>query len=350
MIITKSYYRKKHPKVKHSHSSRGKDRSETINKIFDSSTKDMSYVTASPELLKAHRWFIMKTDYSNGSAVRKFVVPDGPCKGYRPEMFDFFRDRYPYIYEWWVHIIRGCLDPTYPTYKFIGGRGLYLTRDFLDSKTFCVWCLQNGLTSKPGMYCKYIQRKNKNKHYSFKNCFVISEKEVHECKSLPLVMQNLCMTKMYEEGHAENVSFMTAYTRYYVYDLPMEDAVNAEYKMDVLARAHIDYLGFSPAKFYESVATKDSCSYTTFKSRMHYSFLNGGFIAHPYDMLKPDFSVSAEANKQGKLSYKQQYCRDKKKDKEKIYSKLKDNEQLDKALNDENNSVYSTNPSIDIYS
>ncbi len=325
-------------------SSRFKDRSAIINAIFDTSTKDMSYVVNNAELLKAHKHFIMKSAYSTNTALSKYVVPSGKSKGLSPRLFDFFKERYTYIYERWMHLIQCCFDESYPLYQFFGGRGIYMSKEFLDGKLFCIWCLKNGVTSRLGMYKTYIQRRRKDRNFSPINCYVITEKELHNCGSLDLVLNSLSFIKRYEENHAKNVSYMLAYTRYYVYDMSVEDSVMWDYNPASIVDKQF---GFSPIKFYESVADESSCTMSVFLSRYHYSYLNSGFIARPYDMLKPDYSVSAAANSQGKLSYKQQWDRlQKEKNGTNVYTPNK--EPVSSTVQED--SVYSYNKDFEVYS
>ena len=73
----------------------------------------------------------------------------------------------------------------------------------------------------------------------------------------------------------------------------------------------------------------------------------------PYDMLKPDFSISAAANMQGRLSYKQQYDRAKKDERDKCSPYIQ-NEKLDPIsktnMIDEFFSVYNFSNESGVYS
>lgn len=331
-------------------SCRTRDRSALIASIFKSGEKDASYISNSPELLKQHIKFIYDSAYANNSLICKLVVPAGQSKGLSPKRFDHFKKYYPYIYERWVHMIRSCLDPSYYYYQFFGGKGIYVSRDFLDSKLFCIWCLKNGLTSKLGMYDKYIQRKRKNRNYSPGNCYVITEKELHECKSLKLVLGSLYITKKYEEGHDESVSYMTMYTRYYAYDLSLDDALYHKYDTTSMQTCVMS-MGFSPTYFYRSVATENDVSLSVFLSRYHYSYLNGGFTARPYDMLKEDFSIEAETARQGKISYKKQWERNRKEQLDKQNAQFTPIQSTNNKSNltDDYNGVYSNSPSVNVY-
>lgn len=317
------------------------ERAEAARKIFDESTSDLSYITNSPDLLRAHARYIAKS--KSLPIFKSLPTLSGPNKGLVAKTFSSFSTHYPFIYERWVHLIKVCNDQTHPMFKFFGGKGVTLSKEFLDGKKFCMWCLHHGLTQSTFEYRQYLQRKRKNGPYSRHNCFVISEKEIHECKSLYLVLGSLRLIKLYEESHDKSVSYMTYYTRYYMYDMSEEDARSWEYD----PRNPETTVGFKPTSFYASVAKEGDCSVTTFMSRIHYSYLNGGFEIRPYDMLKPEYSVKEEANKQGKLSYKQQYDRNRQENKNNVYSNT---QAVEEYSNYENYNVYNYKQDSDVYS
>lgn len=291
-----------------------RDNTPIIASIFKEGELDLSYVTNDKDLLARHIDYInscYRIHRKDKFSYSDCVVPSGRSAGLRPKPFVGFKENYVYIYERWVHLIKCCLRPRHPLYPYFGGRGVYMSREFLDGKKFCIWCLKNGLTSKLGTYGIYLQRKRKDQNYSPKNCFVIKESDVHTAKTLRIALDSIAFLKQYEEKHDDTVSYMTAYTRYYNYDFNAYDASN--YKLDTSSkRARAKTLGFSPTNFYRAVATEKDCTMSVFLSRYHYSYLNGGFIARPYDMLNPSYSVSAEAEKQGKVSYKRQWERNRK--------------------------------------
>ena len=298
--------------------------------LFDPNAKDLSYITENKELLKAHITFINRCvhDRAGYRALEKYAATFGPSKGRVPKAFEKFSTNYSGIYELWVHLIKSCGDPNYITYPFFGAKGIFVAKEFLDGKKFCIWCLKNGFTGSPFTYDKYLQRINKSKkYYSSKNCCIISEKELHECKSTSTALKMLWLVKRYEESHDPSVSFMAFYTRYFIWDFDADDAANFKYE----PKNYANTFGFLPVRFYEAVATEESCPMSVFISRMHYSYLNGGFIARPYDMLKPEYSVSVEANKQNKVSYKQMWERQRKEEKK------------NKQINNDNNDVYNSN-------
>lgn len=308
-------------------------RAEKIKKIFDFSQQDTSYISNDKSLLIKHARFIAKAHYTGERCMFKdYENKTGVYKGMKPKLFCGFYEMYPNIYERWCHMIRSCFDESYPAYQFIGAKGVTISSKFLDSKFFCVWCLHQGLNSKLGEYKQYFQRKNKDKMYSPGNCYVISEHEIHKCKTVQLALSILSFIKTYEEYHDKSVSYMTAYTRYFCYDLPAKGAAS----LPCIPKRHggDEVFCFKPVQFYKSVANDESCSMSTFLSRIHYSYLNGKFSIRPYDMLKIDYSVNDAANAEGKLSYKQWWER-----------KRKENES--QSIVSSNSSVYSNDqPSI----
>ena len=322
---------------------------ENIDRIFSTGTNDFSYVKESLPIYWLHRRYINACWYVNELP---YEVKDGPYAGRKPKLFFGFIKRYKFIYNWWIHIIRSCLDPSYPFYKFFGGKGITVSIDFLDSKVFCKWALRVGLTKDMFTFKQYLVRDDKSKGFYRKNLTVTSEEEVHACKSVKQVLKSVQLIKEYEEDHDETVSYLTFYTRYYMYDLDSYDARHLKYNRNIMTVNSVDKLGFLPKQFYTDMATDESCSFTTFMSRMHYSYLNGGFIARPHDMLKPDYSVSEEANKQNKLSYKQQYHRDLK-DKEKNnnpYNFEKSDDLIQQTSECDEFNVYNYDSDSDVYS
>ena len=307
--VKKKKKRKKgHCKGTRHHSyKRGAERARRVAKIFDQSTDDLTYVKENPALMKAHIAHINKCEYNGNSFLAPLMVESEEGDMVNPKSFSGFLKYYKNIYNMWMHLINSCYIEDYRFYPFFGRRGIKISNDFLDSRKFCIWCLQNGLTRKPFMYDQYLQRKNKTKGYSADNCYIITEKELHTGKSVQTVLNQVGLIRSYETEHDPSVSYLVFYTRYYMYDFCSEDARMLKYK-----NARSDIFGFSPITFYKSVADENSCSMSTFMSRIHYSYLNGGFVAHPYDMLKPDYSVDAEAAKQGKISYKRKWNMDKK--------------------------------------
>lgn len=336
----------KHRKKYVRNSKKGKERiKKLISMSINEDPLDLSYVTSNHGLLKAHREVIRTRKYIPFKYYN-CEVPSGPGKGLRPKCFSGFKKYYKYIYERWIHLIKSCFEPNYPFYKFFGAKGIYMSSHFLNGKKFCYWCLANGLTHNLGTYTEYLQRRNKDKQFSPKNCYVVSEKEIHECKTLKMALQSLRLIKLYEEGHDKSVSYMTFYTRYYVYDMKAEDALSWKY----IPKCVNANAGFSPYTFYKSVATEESCSYSVFISRIKYSHLSNETNIRPYEMLKPDFSTTAEANHQGKLTYHQQRRRDQKERKSKYnpYSVQTENPIQDTSIPNDVN-IYNYNKDLDFY-
>lgn len=306
---------------------------EVIQNIFYKDESDLCYITKNSKLKAQHIKLIQRLRSVNSNR----LVPKSIKEGIEnpdlwPKAFKMFNVLYKSIYNWWIYLLRCCYDKTYVMYQFFGARGITLSSRFLDGKNFCIWALNKGLTNKAFTYTTYIQRKNRNIGFSERNCYVITEKEVHECKTLEDVLNSLYIIKKYEEGHDHSVSYMTYYTRCYIYNLPPDDA-----RMWPHYRHKIGE--FSPVNFYQSVADDTSVTATTFMSRVHYAYLNGGHTMRPYEMLKPEYSVMATANAENKLSYKQQYNRNKKAEKgESVY------------CNKEINSLISTNEDLSVYS
>jgi len=312
---------------------------KNIEALFDESADDLSYITSSKLLLRKHLKLI---DDSKYLAPTKYVVKSGKYEGRSPMSFYGFATRYKNLYNWWIHIVRSCLDPEYDFYRFFGAKGVSLSIYFIESKRFCKWALRKGLVNGPFTYKQFLVRKDKSMNFTKSNLRVTSEVEVHRCNSLRQALESIQLIKEYEEGHDPSVSFLTFHTRYYMYDLDSDDSRYLKYNSENGFASLIETLGFSPTKFYNSVATDESCSFSTFKSRMHYSYLNGGFIARPHDMLKPEYSVSEEANRQNKLSYKQQYERNKKLKENSVYKFTNNNEDIYIS----NDDVYSNNDNI----
>lgn len=317
------------------------NRESIVNKIFDSSTKDMSYVTSNPALLEAHKKFILDSNYSFNN-VDNFIEED---LEQMPKIFDFFRQRYAYIWKRWYSLLNICYNKNHVLYPMFGAKGVKLSNEFLDAKFFCIWCLENGLTGKYGSYTTYLQRKDKTKSYSPSNCYVVTEKDNHNGKSLKSVLESLRLIRVFEEDTTKSVSYLTFYTRYFVYDFDEYDALHAKlittkYKYD-----------FKPFVFYNSVATEKSCSFSTFASRILAAKLvaSGNFIVKPYDMLKPEYSVEEECAKQGAISYKSQWERKRKEKIEKYNPYIKKEEPIKSSIGQEQD-VYSYNKDLDVYS
>lgn len=313
------------------------ERLKVVEQIFDKEAKDLSYISSSKLLLKRHKIFINKIRYVKNSSLYKYKVPTGKYEGMCPMPFMNFEEFYPEIFAIWMHIIRSCFDNSYRFYPYFGGKGIYPGADVLDSKRFALWCLRNGYTGKAFTYTKYLQRKDKSKGYTLSNCYITTEASVHSPTNLSKVIEGIRLIKLYEDEHDSSVSYISFYTRYYLYDMDEYSARIAPYP---------DIPGFMPTVFYNSVADESSCSYSTFISRMHYSYLNGGYRIRPYELLDHEYSVCGDCNRQGKLSYKQLYERNKKEASQKYCPYTTD--EAKPILEDSDYDVYSNND--DIYS
>lgn len=312
-----------------------KERAAIVNRIFKQANDDLSYIICNEELLKEHIDFINSADYSEFTTKRSLcnIRTNGNKK---PKKFKYFKHHYNHIYDRWVHMIRSCYDKKYQYYPFIGGKGIKMDNKLLDGKYFCIWCLKNGLIKKQFMYDQYLIRKDKTKNYTEDNLLVLSEKELHECKKLSNALITLNAAKLYEESHDPSVSYMTFYTRYFLYDLDDQDSRHLKYETQ---QTNI-CMGFSASVFYKSVADENCCSYNLFLRRMHEVYLIPGFNFRPYDMLKPDYSIAAAANQFGLKTYKQISVKRKEKNKD-IVDSLSNIDKIDNDVyNFNKDSVY----------
>lgn len=317
-------------------------------RYFDATQKDSDYISTNTYIRVKHigflrRYIIVKKE----SKLRSFMAKNGENAGKCPIVFSNFKAFYPDIYAWWVHIIRSCLDPEYPFYRFIGAKGVQIYDGWLNAKEFCIWALRNGLTKMPFTYDRYFIRKNELGDYTPDNVIVTSERELHRSKNLDDILRNILLIKKYEEYHHPTVSYMTFYTRYYVYGFDVDSARTLEFKsLTSPGKKNFgENLGFSPTKFYEGAATEDSCTKSEFLSRIHGLYYIDA-VVRPYELLKPDFSIYEEARKQGKVCYKTQWeRRNKERTNKEILSKAKECSSLDNQ-----DSVYSFEGDSDVYS
>lgn len=318
-------------------------RKKAADKLFDPEQKNLNYIVDDKDLLKKHLKYIDKLAYVPSKLkVMHCTASDGTV--IRIRTFTSFRERYKPIFLRWLELVCSCYDPTNSHYKCFGEKGIKLSKEFLDSKFFCKWCLQQKLVDKYGSYTRYLIRRDKSKDYSPENCFTITEKELYESKSLNVALMNIFLAKKYEEDHHKSVSFITARTRYYVFDLSIEDSLNMEY-IPSTGDVAIHNMCFSPQEFYRSVADENSVPKNTFFTRIKYVYLSR-LTMRPYEMLKPEFDIGKFANSENKLSYAQQYYREVvKNQKDKIYNKVDD----PISHNDEN-SVYNNTDDLNVYS
>lgn len=321
--------------------------------IFDVCQKDLTYIYNNPDLLIKHIWFIKRMAYSTAYDLAKLEIPIYGNKTMHPKVFMKFKEKYKSIYDLWEHIVRSCYDSTYSYYKYFGARNIKMSVSFLDSRKFCIWCLKNGFVKKPFLYYQYLVRKDKTKGYTAKNCYVITEKQRHECKTLPLALKSLELIKAYDEGHDPSVSFFTFITRYYAYDFNIEDSKNEPYTITYGGKhtSDIGSIGFSKQRFYDCVADENCCSQNTFFSRLHFGGLTPNFIIRPYDMLKPDYAINEEHAKQGILSYKQLWDREhpdmRCPSNQRKYGN--GNNSVNDCYTNDESDVYNNNPSVNIY-
>ena len=317
-------------------------------RYFDATQKDSDYISSDTYTRIKHigflrRYAIVKKEYK----LRSLMVKNGKSAGKYPVVFSNFKAFYPDIHAWWIHIIRSCLDQKYPFYRFAGARGAQVCDEWLNAKEFCRWALRNGLTKMPFTYERYLIRKNEFGDYAPDNVIVTSERDLHKSKNLDDILRNILLIKKYEEYHHPTVSYMTFYTRYYVYGFDIDSARTLEFKsLTSPGKKNFgENLGFSPTKFYEGAATEDSCTKSEFLSRIHGLYYIDA-VVRPYELLKPDFSINEEARKQGKICYKTQWYRKNKDhtDKE-ILSKAKEY-----SLLDNQDGVYSFESDLDVYS
>lgn len=274
-----------------------------IKKIFDPSQPDLSYITKDKKLLKKHINFINSLPYCSMSFLggpvshRKLTIT-------RPKLFVAFNKCYEPIFSRWFRLLAYCYSESSECYQFFGKRGVKMCDDFLDCKRFCIWCLTNGLVNAPDSYVNYLIRKDKTGDYTLDNVSIISEKQLHNEPDIANALDTIILAKKYEDHHHESVSYMSAYTRYYLYDFTVEDAISAPYTSRKIKSPGETTIGFQPVSFYKSVANEDSCTWSEFWSRMHMTYMSK-IPPRPYDLLNKDFSTVEHVAKLGKKSYKQ---------------------------------------------
>lgn len=277
-----------------------------IKKIFDQSQPDLSYITKDRKLLKKHIEFIHNLPYCSMRSVcdrlyRKKLTIE------RPRSFVAFHKCYGPIFRRWARLLSHCYSEYNECYQFFGKRGVKLCDDFLDCKKFCIWCLINGLVHEPDSYKMYLVRKDKSGDYTLDNVSIIYEKQLHSTPDLSDALDTIIFAKNYEDRHHESVSYMSAYTRYYLYDFTVEDAISAPYTPDGSKKPRSPgetHIGFQPRSFYKSVADEDSCTWSEFWCRMNITYMSK-IPPRPYDLLSKEFSTVEHAAKFGKKSYTQ---------------------------------------------
>lgn len=307
-------------------------------KRLDRGINGLPYLLGDDELIAEHIRLIDMTKhtmYVDKKYVSSFV---DDRSGKSPLTFSGFKAFYTFIHTRWVHILKSCYDPDYHTYKYFGAKGIRVSPEVMDGKEFCKWCLSHYVVRRPFTYADYIVRRDKSKDYSFDNMVVYTEKQLHESKSLQLALMQLQLVSKYKEDHDDSVNYMTFYTRYFMHDFDIDDARFLPYTPRQTAASY----GFKPDIFYNSVADENSCPKSVFISRIHDSYLVPGFKLYPYDMLtKENYSVCAEARKQGKQGYKEIW------DRQAARKRKMNNQQ---SNDQQNNSVYSNVSSNEVYS
>lgn len=76
------------------------------------------------------------------------------------------------IYRLWSYMKERCYSDKHKSYNHYGGRGIKVCDEWLDSKNFIDWAIQNGY--KEGLT---LDRIDVNKDYSPENCRFITNKE-----------------------------------------------------------------------------------------------------------------------------------------------------------------------------
>jgi hypothetical protein len=259
----------------------------TARNIFRDCTDilpNLSYISNDRILLKKHIIFMKKCRH----ATYHFL------KGEVDVIFKTFSEfkRYDVISDRFYFLMNICYNKDHRLYPYFGGKGIKISEEFLDAEKFCIWCLKNNLTYPSNTYVTYLQRKDKSKDYSPDNCFVITEKDVHENKYLNITLAKLLLQKKYNEGHADKVNYMIAYSRYFQYDMDFDDAV---YLPRLYKSSLYDFL---PINFHKSVADENSCTLSAFLTR--YKTLHDGKVPiDPYSFLDKDVSVTEVAKRYG---------------------------------------------------
>lgn len=264
---------------------------DKVKELFDSSQPDLLYITKDKELLAKHIDFINSMPYCAMKSAG-YHIKHVRLNIKRPHIFISFRECYEPIYRRWLRLINYCHCESDDCYRFFGKKGVKFCDDFIDCKKFCIWCLTNGLVCFPNYYSAYLVRIDKAGDYTMSNIKVVSEKQLHNAQNLADALDTIILAKSYEDHHHESVSFMTAYTRYYLHDFSLEDAIMTPYSGPSKPRAPGECcVGFSPHLFYRSVADENSCTFSEFWNRMSAFYLSRTH-PRPYEFLKKDFSQS----------------------------------------------------------
>ena len=249
---------------------------------------------------------------------RQYLLSDGTIL----KAFNGFRRNYPVIFKWWTILLSRCINPKFSSYAYFGEKGISFDAEFMDSKNFCIWALENNLYGRPYCYDQYLIRKDKSKGYCRDNIIITSELEMMSGSDLALALMRISITQKYEEYHHPSVSLYAFYARYFVYDLDVDTARKVDIYSAFQTKTHpknknrdvnaviqqpsevASCMRFSPVNFYRAMADESSCTLSQFIAR-YAEARRDGIKERPYDMLKPTYSNTEYSNANGKLSHEQ---------------------------------------------
>lgn len=290
--------------------------------------QEAPYIKGKPPVAKVgEKQFHSRISYSSSimskktrerNKVRQFILNDGTII----KAFLGFRQQYPVIYKWWLLLLNRSLNARHPWYIYYGGKGIPFDAEFMDSKNFCIWALENNLYDSPLCYNQYLFRKDKSKGYSRDNIIITSELEMISGSSLTIALLRIFLTQKYEEYHHPSVALSTFYARCFVYDLDVDTARKVDVYSAFQTKTHpknknkdvnaviqqpsevASCMRFSPVDFYKAMADESSCTLSQFIAR-YSEARRDGIKERPYDMLKPTYSNTEYSNANGKLSHEQ---------------------------------------------
>lgn len=72
---------------------------------------------------------------------------------------------YNRIYSVWKNMLKRCNDPNHKKYKYYGGKGISVCKEWKVFKTFYKWATENGYSDK-----LFIDRIDNSKNYEPSNC------------------------------------------------------------------------------------------------------------------------------------------------------------------------------------